>query len=78
MKMTSTKATGIEPFAPIENDGKVPTETLTVPIEHTQSQMISGNGEEQAAETVQELQESKKGYFAYLRTRNFYIVLLLG
>lgn len=28
--------------------------------------------------TVEEIDESEKGWFAYFKTRNFYIVLLLG
>ncbi len=28
--------------------------------------------------TVEEIDESKKGWFAYFKTRDFYIVLLLG
>lgn len=28
--------------------------------------------------TVEEIEESEKGWFAYFKTRNFYIVLLLG
>ena len=27
---------------------------------------------------IEDIEESKKGWFAYFRTRNFYIVLVLG
>lgn len=37
-----------------------------------------GPGAQASAVDVEEIDESKKGWFAYFRTRNFYIVLVLG
>lgn len=37
-----------------------------------------GNSPEDVVTTVDELQASKKGRFAYFKTRDFYIVLVLG
>ncbi|KAL8827667.1 MAG: hypothetical protein Q9170_006925, partial [Blastenia crenularia] len=36
------------------------------------------NGSEEAVTTVEQIEESKKGRFAYFKTRDFYIVLVLG
>ncbi|KMU84819.1 DUF914 domain membrane protein [Coccidioides immitis H538.4] len=37
-----------------------------------------GNGSHQDVTVAEALDESKKGYFAYFHTREFYVVLLLG
>ena len=35
-------------------------------------------GHTEGVTTVEEIEESKKGWFAYFKTRNFYIVLITG
>ena len=43
-------------------------------IGHGAPEVIGIEGER----TVEEIEESKKGWFAYFKTKDFYIVLLLG
>ncbi len=39
---------------------------------------VTGINQDTAPVTVEEVQASKDGWFAYFKTREFYIVLLLG
>lgn len=51
--------------------------------QHATPDLVGTNGQDGAlpseeATTVDEIEERKKGRFAYLKSRNFYIVLGLG
>lgn len=37
-----------------------------------------GYGQPERTRTVEEIEESKRGWFAYFKTKDFYIVLVLG
>ena len=60
------------------DDVAVPT--CTSPIDHSAPELIRVNDGSQtdAITTIDEIEESKKGWFAYFGTRNFWIVLVLG
>ena len=45
---------------------------------HGAPEVTGINQDTAAVTTVEEVQASKKGWFAYFKTRDFYIVLLLG
>ena len=50
---------------------------------HGAPEIVNGNGmqisdAEPPPRTVEEIQQSKKGRFAYFKTKDFYIVLVLG
>lgn len=68
------------------HDGKsVVTESYAPRPARTDSDHSSGAGsahgtleDTAAVTTVEELQATKKGWFAYFKTRDFYIVLALG
>ena len=52
----------------------------TVPV-HGPPEVVgtyNGKGASREDVVVDEIDESKKGWFAYLKTKNFYIVLVLG
>ena len=60
------KSSTIEQVAPIDYDGKGLTSSHSSPV-HAQPET-----------TADEIEEGKAGWFTYLKTRNFWIVLLLG
>ena len=62
--------------APAENESS----SASSPV-HGAPELIGMKGASVAQTSradVEEIDESKKGWFAYFRTRNFYIVLILG
>ena len=62
--------------APAENESS----SASSPV-HGAPELIEGKGAPGAQAPradVEEIDASKKGWFAYFRTRNFYIVLVLG
>ena len=61
------KSSTIEQVNAIEDDSKGAPSSSSSPT-HAQPDLI----------TADEIDHRKGGWFAYLRTRNFYIVLLLG
>ena len=76
------KTTAIEQIAPITSDSKdLP---LSYPsTNHATPEVIGLNDDTELDErgtqtTVEELEEGKGRWFAYIKTRNFYLVLLLG
>ena len=74
--------TSIGQTVPAEDDNGV-SSSLSSPV-HGAPEVIgvkeSGDPTAQQSEpiTVEEIDESKQGWIAYLTTRNFYIVLVLG
>ena len=68
MEATSGKLTTIDQAAPIEDDRKVSLSSSASPV-HAEPEVIG----------VTALDEiDKPGFFAYLKTKNFYLLLLLG
>ena len=70
MEVHDGKSTALEQVAPMDHDTGVPTPS-TISSPHAQPETTG-------LETADEIEGGKQGWFAYLRTRNFYIVLLLG
>ena len=64
------KTTAIDQVASIEDDDKVSPSSSSMPG-HTASEVVGRT-------TADEIEEGKEGWFSYLKTRNFYIVMLLG
>ena len=61
------------------NGGSPPSSTAPVHGAPQVADADHGDGPYRDGEvTVEEIDESKKGWFAYFQTRDFYIVLLLG
>ena len=54
-----------------------PTKT-TKGLPFSSSSPVHAQPEARGSATADEIEEGKGGWFAYLRTRNFYIALLLG
>lgn len=52
--------------------------TCASPVNHGAPEFIGVNSQTGATTTIDEIEESKKGWFAYFGTRNFWIVLVLG
>ncbi len=52
------------------------------PGEHAAPHLVGANGGSvggrEAPTSVEEIEATEKGWFAYFRTRNFYVVLVLG
>lgn len=74
------KSSAIEQTNPIIADTKGLPSTSSFPV-HAAPEVIGiGDGAEgeSARENADEMQANKEGWFAYLKTRNFYLVLLLG
>ena len=74
------KTSAIEEINPITEDTKDLPSSSPSP-QHTAREVIGirdGAEGENAGENADEILASKGGWFAYLKTRNFYIVLLLG
>lgn len=70
MEVHNGKTIAVEHVAPLGHEAKgVPSSDFS-PV-HPQPEVTDMT-------TADEIEEGKKGWFAYLRTRNFYIVLLLG
>ena len=62
------------------DDGQLATSSESSPVTHGAPEIIgvldrSGGGGDSA---IDEIEESKTGWFAYFTTRNFWIVLALG
>lgn len=70
MAESDIKTTAIDRVAPIEDDTKGSPSSSFSPVHATPE--VAGTT------TADEIEESKTGMFAYMKTRNFYIVLLLG
>ena len=71
METHNAKTTATEQVAPIESEAKgLPSSSASSPV-HAQPEVTG-------FETADEIEDGKRGWFAYLKTRNFYIVLLLG
>ncbi len=70
MEAQNGKTTAIEQVAPVKGfqDGPKPTDS---PVEHAAPDAVGRS-------TADEIEEGNKGWFAYIKTRNFWIVLLLG
>ena len=80
MDTHSGKTSATEQIHPITGDTKALPSSNSSPL-HTAPEVIGiGDGAEgeNAGENADETQARKGGWFAYLKTRNFYIVLLLG
>lgn len=74
------KTSAIEQINPITDDTKDLPSSSPSPQRTAPEVTAIGDGAEgeSAGENADEIQASKAGWFAYLKTRNFYIVLLLG
>ena len=70
MEVHNGKSTALEQVAPVDHDTGDPT-SGSISSPHAQPETTG-------LETADEIEGSNQGWFAYLRTRNFYIVLLLG
>ena len=80
MEIHSRKLSAIEQIAPIIEDTKDLPTSSSSPV-HAAPEVIGIGREadgETAGKTADEVQASRGRWFAYLRTRNFYLVLLLG
>lgn len=68
MENGNGKSSTIEQIAPIEDSNDL------------SGSHASAHGQPEVTEmsTADEIDQGKRGWFAYLRTRNFYIVLMLG
>ena len=70
MNAANAKSPAVEQVAPVDHDHKnLPSES---------SSPVDAQPDISTLVTVDEIENDKEGWFAYLRTRNFYIVLLLG
>ena len=80
MDTHSGKSSTIERIDPITGDTKDPHSSSSSPAHAAPEVTGLGDGAkgESAGEDADEVQVSKGGWFAYLKTRNFYLVLLLG
>lgn len=76
MDAPNGKTTAIEHFAPVQNDsgGLTPGDSPTVNDKRDGTGVAAGT----EPPTADQIEERNKGWFAYLKTRNFWIVLLLG
>jgi len=59
-------------------NAKAPTEQVRSKAEESSNIPSPFQGAPEPREDIEEIEDSKKGWFAYFKTRNFYIVLVLG
>ncbi|KAF6225619.1 hypothetical protein HO133_009619 [Letharia lupina] len=74
------KSSAIDQVDPVTGDTKDLPSSSSSPV-HAAPEVIGINDrapDERTGENADEIQASQGGWFAYLRTRNFYLVLLLG
>ncbi|KAL8770559.1 MAG: hypothetical protein Q9209_003815 [Squamulea sp. 1 TL-2023] len=71
------KSGATEHCAPATAGNVSPTSSSVRPA-HAPPEVTGTNDETTAVTTVEEVEASKKGWFAYFKTREFYIVLVLG
>lgn len=80
--MNHDKVSGAEQVAPVNNSepkGGTMTATETAVERHGEPQVVATEGGAVEGETtIQEIQAGRSGWFAYLKTRNFYVVLVAG
>lgn len=59
--------------------GQIPSKNVTTTeVEESSPTTLTPPRPSEDVPSVNEIEESKKGLFAYLKTRNFYIVLAIG
>ena len=68
MEATNGKMTAIDQVAPIEDDRKVSPASSASPV-HAEPEIIGMTALDEI---------DKPGFFAYLKTKNFYLLILLG
>lgn len=80
MHAHSGEALAIEHIHTVPRDTKGLPSSTTYPLDAAPEVLGIHDGaeSESAAENVEAIQGSRGGWFAYLRTRDFYLVLLLG
>ncbi|KAI4197783.1 MAG: hypothetical protein LQ350_005688 [Teloschistes chrysophthalmus] len=74
------KGTAVEHYAPASAEqGSLPVDEVTAAHDSPKITATDGNGSgEPIVTTADELEASQKGRFAYFKTKDFYIVLVLG
>ena len=80
MDIHNGKSSATEQVDPITDDTKG-FPLASSPNPHAAPEVIGvgyGAGSESAGVNADEIQASTGGWFAYLKTRNFYLVLILG
>ncbi|KAF6239697.1 hypothetical protein HO173_002243 [Letharia columbiana] len=80
MHTDNGKSSAIDQVDPVTGDTKDLPSSSSSPV-HAAPEVIGINDrapDERTGENADEIQASQGGWFAYLRTRNFYLVLLLG
>ena len=80
MQTHSEKSSTIEQVDTITGDAKDRPTPSPLPVHAVPEVIGTGDGTEsgRAGQNADEIQASNRGYFAYFKTRNFYLVLLLG
>lgn len=80
MEIHGGKSPAIEQIAPITDEAKPLPFRSSSPVHAAPEAIEYGRGAEgeTGRETANDNQASRGGWFAYLKTRNFYLVLLLG
>ena len=68
MEATNGKVTAIDHVAPLEDDRKVSPSSSASPV-HAEPEVIGMTALDEI---------DKPGFFAYLKTKNFYLLILLG
>lgn len=80
MEIHRGKLPAIEQIAPITDEAKDLPVSSSSPVHAAPEAIGYGHGAEgeTGRETADDIKASRGGWFAYLKTRNFYLVLLLG
>lgn len=78
MEAHGGKSTAIEQFAPVTDHSKDSPSSTSSPVHAAPEAIGFNDGENTEVGPVAPIEKSEVGWFAYLKTRNFYLVLLLG
>lgn len=78
MDATNGKTTAVEHYANVNNDTKDPTLLSSTPVKTSPSHTGANEDSIDGETSVETLEAGKGGWFAYLKTRNFWIVIVLG
>lgn len=71
--MTDVKSASVDHVSPVKVSGEGTSSPTSPQLGHAPPEVIADQ-----ENPVEEIEKGKKGWFAYLKTRNFYIVLVLG
>ncbi|KAL8955249.1 MAG: hypothetical protein Q9183_006726, partial [Haloplaca sp. 2 TL-2023] len=75
---TGKEAGVVEHYKRASAEETRPTSAQGVKVSHGAPEIAANNGTDEAGPSVEEIDNSRRGWFAYFKTKDFYIILILG